>query len=150
MLRGTGVNLRSTTSDSAHAHAPEKGKQLQVDALLARAYFEYQRQDFTKARALAQYLVTVFHHSEGEKLLAITAHKLGDEDTAAAHYPAAMEAFPSDLYVIVGYAELLLDKHSFDEAARLLAQAMELDPAAQHPAGARARILVLQAKAATR
>ena len=120
---------------------------MQIDAMLARAHFEYQRERFDKAKALAQYLVTVFGDDTGAKILAICAHKLGDEETAAKHYPQALRAFPTDLYVIVGYAELLLDAHQFGDAAKLLEKAMTLDPAAQHPAGARARVLILKASA---
>lgn len=144
---GGGVNLRAHAPSQHSAGPSPRLQKMQIDAMLARAHFEYQRERFDKAKALAQYLVTVFADDSGAKILAICAHKLGDEDTASKYYPQALNAFPTDLYVVVGYAELLLDKHQFSEAADLLRRAIELDPAAQHPAGARARVLILKATA---
>lgn len=122
-----------------------KSRDLQTDALLARAFFEYRRNEFKKAAAIARYLVTTQGHPEALRVFSSASHRAGDEAAAMETYPRALAAFPSDVALHVGYAELLLDRHDFGTAVTHLRSAIELDPTASHPAGARARILIVKA-----
>ena len=122
-----------------------KSRDLQTDALLARAAYEYRREDFKKAASIARYLVTTQGHSEAMRIFASASHRAGDDHAAIETYPRALQAFPEDLGLLVGYAELLLDRHDFEGAAKHLRRALELDPGAADPAGARARVLIVKA-----
>jgi Tfp pilus assembly protein PilF len=124
----------------------EERKQKQIDALAQRATFEFRRGQFERARMLGKYLHDVERAPEGTKILAIASHQLGDEDAAWLHYPAALEAYPADLNVIVGFAELCLNRIELTRARELLERALELDPEARHPSGAKARLLILRAE----
>ncbi len=131
---------------------PDKGpgggqhREKQIEALIQRATFEFRRGEHERARMLAKYLRDVEHSPDGTRIYALTSHQLGDEDSAWADYPAAYEAFPRDLNVIVGYAELCLNRIELDRAHELLTRALELDPEARHPAGAKARLLIVRAE----
>jgi Tfp pilus assembly protein PilF len=121
-------------------------REKQLEALIQRATYEFRRGEFERARMLAKYLRDVENSPEGTRIFALTSHQLGDEDAAWVDYPAAYEAFPRDLNVIVGYAELCISRVELQRAHDLLKSALELDPEARHPAGAKARVLILRAE----
>ncbi len=117
-----------------------------IDELVAQAYDELSRGRFDAAVLWSRVLVGAFSSAEGVRLLAVSAHLAGDLELAAETYPKALERFANDLYLIAGFAELCLDLGRFDEAADWLKRAIEADPTASHPAGARARLLVAKHK----
>jgi Tfp pilus assembly protein PilF len=125
---------------------PSDRRQKQLEALIQRATYEFRRGEHERARMLGKYLRDVESSPEGTRIYALCAHQLGDEDGAWANYPAALEAFPRDLNLIVGYAELCINRIELEKAHGLLTTALELDPEARHPAGAKARILILKAE----
>jgi Tfp pilus assembly protein PilF len=137
------VGLRKPLGAEAAAPAQAQREE-QRAVLLGRAYLEFEHGNFTNAAAIARYLAKVHDSSEAKKILATAAHASGDNETASAMYPAALEAFPTDLNLIVGFAELCLDHSRFNEAAAQLRRAIELDPDSAHPAGAKARLLVVK------
>lgn len=139
-----GATAGAAPEASAPSEVAERRRR-QVAALVTRASYEFRRGEFERARMLGKYLRDVERSPEGIKILAIASHQLGDEDTAWAHYPAALEAFPGDLNVVVGFAELCLQRIELDKAHGLLRHALELDPEARHPAGAKARLLIMRA-----
>jgi Tfp pilus assembly protein PilF len=142
-----GVSARHPIGAQPPPQAQLAHKQVQIDGLLARAFFEYRRSDFKRARSMAQYLTTVYQVPEAYKIMAICAHKLGDEDAALQSYRQAIDITPDDLELRVGCGELCLGHHLFDEASKHLKRALELDPEARHPQGARARVLIAKAAA---
>lgn len=121
-------------------------RQRQLDALIQRATYEFRRGEHERARMLGKYLRDVESSPEGTRIYALCAHQLGDEDAAWQNYPSALEAFPRDLNLIVGYAELCINRIELEKAHELLKTALELDPEARHPAGAKARILIIKAE----
>lgn len=68
-----------------------------------------------------------------------------DEEAIAAYERALLDA-PDDLEVVVNLAELYLNRLVIKRAADLLKRALELDPKVSHPAGVRARVLIMKAK----
>jgi hypothetical protein len=55
-----------------------------------------------------------------------------------------LAACPNDLELAAGFGELCLSLERFDEATVWLRLAMHLDAECRHPAGARARLLVVK------
>jgi tetratricopeptide (TPR) repeat protein len=141
--------MKGEKRDDAAGDAASKDKrEKQAEALVARATYEFRRGEFERARMLAKYLKDIEGFPDGVRIFALCCHQMGDEDSAWEHYPAAYEAFPDDLNVIVGYAELCLSRIELQRAHELLTRALERDPDASHEAGAKARILILRAERA--
>jgi cytochrome c-type biogenesis protein CcmH/NrfG len=57
-----------------------------------------------------------------------------------------LDHHPDDLFVVVNLAELYLNTLRIEPAAELLQRALKLDPDMKHPAGVRARVLIMKAK----
>ena len=146
MTVGVGFKQPLKGEDKGPSSSLAERKQKQIEALAQRATYEFRHGQFERARMLGKYLHDVEGSPEGAKILAIASHQLGDEDAAWQHYPTAYEAFPKDLNVIVGFAELCLNRIELEKAKELLQLALELDPEARHPSGAKARLLIMRAE----
>lgn len=142
-----GVGLRQPLKGEEKSNAASmERREKQIEALVQRATYEFRRGQFERARMLGKYLHDVEKSPEGTRILAIASHQLGDEDAAWKFYPEAYDAFQTDLNVIVGYAELCLNRIELDRAKELLQKALELDPEARNPSGAKARLLIMRAE----
>lgn len=142
---GVGLRQPLKTDKGGGSNTAER-REKQIEALVQRATYEFRRGQFERARMLGKYLHDVEKSPEGTRILAISSHQLGDEDSAWKFYPDALDAFPQDLNVVVGFAELCLNRIELARAKELLEKALELDPEARHPAGAKARMLIMRAE----
>jgi uncharacterized protein HemY len=143
---GVGFKQPLKGDDKGHVSTLSERKEKQIEALAQRATYEFRRGQFERARMLGKYLHDVEKSPEGTRILAIASHQLGDEDSAWRYYPEAYAAFADDLNVIVGYAELCLNRIELERAKELLERALQLDPDARHPSGAKARLLIMRAE----
>lgn len=117
---------------------------VQRKRLLERAFGEFKKGDLKMARTLAKFLCEAYADSDAYAILAASCHKLGEEREASDAYLHALQTKPDDLFLHVGFAELCINMVRYEEAAAHLKRCIELDPVAKHPAGAKARVLVLK------
>ncbi|MCC6808718.1 MAG: tetratricopeptide repeat protein [Deltaproteobacteria bacterium] len=103
------------------------------DAKAALATFRYAQQKLGNRPAM-------------DRWLGAAAQQCEEDDEAIAAYERALVTAPDDLEVTVNLAELYLNRLVIDRAAKLLEKALALDPKIAHPAGMRARILIMKAK----
>jgi Tfp pilus assembly protein PilF len=146
------------TAPSAHAHDARSftqrsqtrintalsERQLEQKKLLTKAFFEFKQGNVGMAKTLAAFLCEAYADPDAYMVLAASAHKLGDEKVAADAYEAALTHKPDDLNLNVGYAELCIKLMRYDVAKKHIEHCFALDPKSQHPAGAKARVLVLK------
>jgi Flp pilus assembly protein TadD len=85
-------------------------------------------------------------HPELDRWLGAAAQKCDDDDLAMHAYTRALEATPNDVQVVVNLAELYLSSLRLDAARGLLERAVALDPDLRHPAGIRARMLIMKTR----
>lgn len=117
-----------------------------VDAFVAEAYAAFDNKQYDRAALWARIVGAALGSNAGLKVVAVSLHLLGQHDNAKRAYEQALAAFPDDLYLIAGMGELLTDSGDFDGAYPFLLRAIERDPKAEHPAGARARLVVVRLK----
>lgn len=144
-----GKNGPATASQKGAATAAKKpagpdADTAGLDALASMGAFYFNKGDFEKALAVARCVLAFRDTPADQRLFAAAAHKNGDDDEALVAYEKCLPAFANDLHVIVNLAELSLNHLKPGRAAELLQRALELDPTASHPAGIRARALIMQ------
>jgi cytochrome c-type biogenesis protein CcmH/NrfG len=81
-----------------------------------------------------------------DRWLGAAAQQCEEDDEAIAAYERALAQKADDLEVVVNLAELYLNRVQVKKAAVLLERALQLDPQVKHPAGVRARVLIMKAK----
>ncbi len=81
-----------------------------------------------------------------DRWLGSAALRCAEENEAIEAYERALAHDPDDLEVVVNLAELYLNRVVIAKAAALLERALQLDPKVAHPAGIRARVLIMRAK----
>jgi tetratricopeptide (TPR) repeat protein len=81
-----------------------------------------------------------------DRWLGAAAQQCEEDEEAIAAYERALARAPDDLEVTVNLAELYLNRLVIQRAAILLERALALDPKISHPAGMRARVLIMKAK----
>ena len=99
--------------------------------------------------ALATFRYAIAQHGPSpliDRWLGSAAQLCEEDEEAIAAYERALKAAPDDLEVTVNLAELYLNRVKITEAAALLKRALALDPKITHPAGVRARVLIMKAK----
>jgi len=114
-----------------------------LDALASMGAFYFNKGDYDKALAVAHCVIAFRDTPADQRLLAAAAHQCGEDEEALAAYEKCLPAFANDLHVVVNLAELSLNHLKPARAAELLKHALELDPKAAHPAGIRARALIM-------
>jgi tetratricopeptide (TPR) repeat protein len=101
------------------------------------------------AEALAAFRYTRLAHGDSRVLdrwLGAAAQQCEEDEEAIAAYERALGSDANDIEVTVNLAELYLNQLAIEKAATLLKRALELDPKIQHPAGVRARVLIMKTK----
>jgi tetratricopeptide (TPR) repeat protein len=74
-----------------------------------------------------------------------SAYQLTDQtEKAVRTYIEALKHTPDDLYVLTNLGELLLNRGRMNDAAELFKKVIALDPKQAHPAGVRARALIVK------
>lgn len=141
-----GLTPKAMLAKGTTRHNPGLGERQeeQRKKLLARAFTEHKAGNFKMAKTLAAFLCEAYADPDAYMVLAASAQKLGEEDLAFSAYEMALQAKPDDLSLNVGYAELCIKLMRYDAAEARLKHCIEKDPRAEHPAGAKARVLVLR------
>ena len=98
------------------------------------------KQALVLARCLVKKRNTLAHR----RLLASAAQQCGELALAARLWRSCRHDDPTNLYFLVNHAECELLLLHYASALPLLEEALARDPTSQHPAGVRARVLILK------